>query len=99
MLSRHIKQEVCPFNVTFSEPSSEPSYAARGPGQLPFGIDPDPTMSSDWHPGTASPSLVDLFLTASERAQRTSDYVRVVHLPGRGRASAMPPLLPEGGGS
>lgn len=61
-MSRYICQEVCPFSTRFSAPSSEPSYAPRGPGELPDGV--DPAGSSAWHPGTESPSLSDLFRTA-----------------------------------
>jgi epoxyqueuosine reductase len=59
-----ICQEVCPFNRKFSEPAADPAYSARGPGELPTGVEPDPTSSSSWHPGTESPSLVDLLATA-----------------------------------
>ena len=34
-----ICQEVCPFNVKFSEPAAEPGYAARGPGERPVGVE------------------------------------------------------------
>jgi len=53
-----ICQEVCPFSRKFSTPSSEPGFASRGPGEPPFGVEPLP--SDGWHPGTASPSLIDL---------------------------------------
>ena len=59
-----ICQEVCPFNVRFAEETTEPRYAARGPGERPLGVEDDPTSPSAWHPGTASPSLVDLLSTA-----------------------------------
>jgi len=59
-----ICQEVCPFSIKFSAPSAEPSYAARRPSESPVGVEMDPTAPSDWHPGTESPSLVDLFGTA-----------------------------------
>jgi epoxyqueuosine reductase len=61
-----ICQEVCPFPRKFARPSSEPSYGARGPGESPAGV--DATASSAWHPGTESPSLVDLLATALEEA-------------------------------
>ncbi|MHB1168978.1 MAG: tRNA epoxyqueuosine(34) reductase QueG [Longimicrobiales bacterium] len=51
-------QEVCPFSRKFSAPSSEPSFAARGPGEPPVGVEPLP--SDGWHPGTDAPLLVDL---------------------------------------
>jgi epoxyqueuosine reductase len=55
-----ICQEVCPFSIKFSKPSSEPAFASRGPGEAPVGVE---GLSSDgWHPGTASPSLIDLML-------------------------------------
>jgi epoxyqueuosine reductase len=63
-----ICQEVCPFTRKFSEPSSERAYAARGPGERPVGVKPDPSFPSAWHPGTASPSLVDLLETALDEA-------------------------------
>jgi epoxyqueuosine reductase len=53
-----ICQEVCPFSRKFSVPSSEPSFAARGPGEPPVGV--EPLLSDGWHPGTDAPSLVDL---------------------------------------
>jgi epoxyqueuosine reductase len=53
-----ICQEVCPFNRKFSAPWSEPSFATRGPGKPPAGVEPVP--SDGWHPGTEAPSLVDL---------------------------------------
>ncbi len=53
-----ICQEVCPFSRKFSPPTAEPSFAARGPGEPPAGVEPLP--SDGWHPGTATPSLVDL---------------------------------------
>jgi epoxyqueuosine reductase len=67
-----ICQEVCPFNVRFAEPGAEPGYAARGPGDLPFGVEalPGEDVSAETserqrtHPGTASPSLVELLETA-----------------------------------
>ena len=34
-----ICQEVCPFNVRFPEPTCEPGYAARGPGERPVGVE------------------------------------------------------------
>jgi epoxyqueuosine reductase len=34
-----ICQEVCPFNVRFSEQAAEPGYAARGPGERPVGVE------------------------------------------------------------
>jgi epoxyqueuosine reductase len=36
-----ICQEVCPFNQKFAEPAREPAFAARGPGELPIGVEPD----------------------------------------------------------
>lgn len=59
-----ICQEVCPFSIKFSEPASEPAYAARRPGESPVGVEADPTAPSAWHPGTDSPSLIELFRTA-----------------------------------
>jgi epoxyqueuosine reductase len=53
-----ICQEVCPFTEKFSVPSSEEAFASRGPGGPPVGVERLP--SDGWHPGTASPSLIDL---------------------------------------
>jgi epoxyqueuosine reductase len=53
-----ICQEVCPFSRKFSAPSSEPAFASRGPGEPPLAVEKLP--SDGWHPGTASPSLIDL---------------------------------------
>jgi epoxyqueuosine reductase len=53
-----ICQEVCPFTRTFSKPSSEAAFASRGPDEPPVGVERLP--SDGWHPGTASPSLIDL---------------------------------------
>jgi epoxyqueuosine reductase len=53
-----ICQEVCPFSCKFSVPSSEPAFAAREPGEPPVGVERLP--SDGWHPGTESPSLIDL---------------------------------------
>ncbi len=36
-----ICQEVCPFNVKFAEETTEPGYAARGPGERPVGVEPE----------------------------------------------------------
>ncbi len=62
-----ICQEVCPFTRKFSAASSEPAYAARSPGEPPFGVQPEPGSSSS-HPGTASPSLIALLETALDEA-------------------------------
>src|SRR5690606_36468667 len=51
-------QEVCPFPRRFSRPTSEPAFASRAPGEPPFGVERLP--SDGWHPGTRSPSLLDL---------------------------------------
>ncbi len=53
-----ICQEVCPYPRKFSSPCAEPSFAARGPGEPPVGVEKRP--SDGWHPGTRSPSLIDL---------------------------------------
>ena len=53
-----ICQEVCPFSRKFASPSTEPSFAARGPGESPVGVEKLPF--DGWHPGTRSPSLIDL---------------------------------------
>jgi epoxyqueuosine reductase len=53
-----ICQEVCPFPRKFSTPAADPSFASRGPGEPPLGVERLP--SDGWHPGTRSPSLIDL---------------------------------------
>jgi epoxyqueuosine reductase QueG len=57
-VSRHNSQEVCPFTQKFSTTSLEPAFAGRGPGEPPGSVERLP--SDGWHPGTASPSLIDL---------------------------------------
>jgi len=64
-----ICQEVCPFNVKFSEEAEEPGYAARGRGEAPVGVDPDPSVTDTSHPGTDGSPLTELLETAlSEEA-------------------------------
>ena len=58
-LSCHISQEVCPFSRSFSSTASEASYASRGPGELPHGVEEVPGETSS-HPGTNSPRLMEL---------------------------------------
>lgn len=41
-----ICQEVCPFNVRFAREATEPGYAARGPGELPTGVEPVPGVEA-----------------------------------------------------
>ncbi len=53
-----ICQEVCPFPRKFSKLTSEPAFASRGPCEPPFGVERLPF--DGWHPGTRSPSLLDL---------------------------------------
>ena len=62
-----ICQECCPFTRTFSKPAREEAYAARGPGEPPSGVQVPPGASSA-HPGTDSPSLTDLLLTALDES-------------------------------
>jgi epoxyqueuosine reductase len=61
-----ICQEVCPWNERFAEEAAEPGYAARGPGDLPVGVEalPGVDVSAETHPGTEAPSLVELLSTA-----------------------------------
>lgn len=58
-----ICQEVCPFTRKFSPSGAEPSFAARAPGEPPFGVQAE-SKSAGSHPGTASPSLIDLLMMA-----------------------------------
>jgi epoxyqueuosine reductase QueG len=67
MLSRHIKQEVCPFTIRFTKATSEPAFAARAPGEPPFGVQLE-HGASRLHPGTVSPSLIALLETALDEA-------------------------------
>jgi len=53
-----ICQEVCPFTRKFSTPPSERAFAARAPGEPPFGVERSP--SDGGHPGTVTPPLVEL---------------------------------------
>ncbi len=62
-----ICQEVCPFTRTFSVRAGEPAFAARAPGEPPFGVQLEPAASTS-HPGTASPSLIDLLSMALDEA-------------------------------
>jgi epoxyqueuosine reductase len=62
-----ICQEVCPFTRKFSRPSSEPAFASRGPGEVPFGVQLEVGASRS-HPGTRSPSLIALLETALDEA-------------------------------
>ncbi|MDX1674205.1 MAG: HEAT repeat domain-containing protein, partial [Longimicrobiales bacterium] len=70
-VSRYICQEACPFVQRFTIEASEPDYAPRGAGEPPNGVEPLPgsisssiSSSTPPHPGTGSPSLIDLFRTA-----------------------------------
>jgi epoxyqueuosine reductase len=58
---------VCPFTLRFSARSSEPAFAVRGPGEAPFGVQLESGASRS-HPGTASPSLIELLETALDEA-------------------------------
>ena len=62
-----ICQEVCPFTLRFSKATSEPAFAARAPGEPPFGVQLEFGASRS-HPGTASPSLIALLETALDEA-------------------------------
>jgi epoxyqueuosine reductase len=54
-----ICQEVCPFSRSFSSTASEASYASRGPGERPHGVE-DVAGETVSHPGTDSPRLMEL---------------------------------------
>ncbi|MEZ4417222.1 MAG: tRNA epoxyqueuosine(34) reductase QueG [Gemmatimonadota bacterium] len=70
-----ICQEVCPFNVRFAGKTSEPAYAARGPAERPFGVEPHAAgdlaaaTRGRGHalPGTVAPPLVDLLRMTPEQ--------------------------------
>jgi len=68
-LSAQTAQEVCPFNRKFADEADEPGYAARGPGELPSGVEALPgertveaggNVSAETHPETSAPSLIEL---------------------------------------
>ena len=48
-VSRQRSQEIGPFHTKCSTPASEPSHAARFPGDPPFGVESSP--SDMWHLG------------------------------------------------
>jgi epoxyqueuosine reductase len=58
-----ICQEVCPFTTRFTKVTAEPGFAARAPGEPPFGAQLEPGAPRS-HPGTVSPSLIALLETA-----------------------------------
>jgi epoxyqueuosine reductase QueG len=58
---------VCPFTIRFSQATSEPAFAARAPGEAPFGVQQEAGASKS-HPATASPSLIALLDTALDEA-------------------------------
>jgi epoxyqueuosine reductase len=62
-----ICQERCPFTIRFSQSTSEPAFAARAPGEPPFGVQLEPGASRS-HPGTDSPSLIALLEMALDDA-------------------------------
>jgi epoxyqueuosine reductase len=62
-----ICQERCPFTIRFSQSTSEPAFAARAPGEPPFGVQLEPGASRS-HPGTDSPSLIALLEMALDEA-------------------------------
>jgi epoxyqueuosine reductase len=65
-VSRHITQERCPYNIRFASETSEPAYAARGPGERPSGTGFQ-ARPPDGHPGTVAPSLIDLLRVALDK--------------------------------
>ena len=63
-----ICQEVCPWNgPKFVTLTREAGFAARAPGDPPFGVQVEPGDSTSY-PGTASPTLVALLETALDEA-------------------------------
>ena len=58
---------MCPFTQRFSKTTSEPAFAARAPGEPPFGVQPEAGASRS-HPGTATPSLIALLETALDES-------------------------------
>jgi epoxyqueuosine reductase len=91
-----ICQEVCPFNVRFSELAAEPGYAARGPGARPVGVEGASaetqgrkdartgTPRSAAHPGTDAPGLTELLAMAlSEEAWESFSRGSAIRRAGR----------------
>ena len=69
MLSRHIKQEVCPWNgAKLAQPTSEPDYLARVPGLSRSQRDAESGTGTHPHsgPSTDAPSLVELMRMSYE---------------------------------
>lgn len=71
MLSRHIKQEVCPWNGRFRAEPVDARYAARGPGERLVGVEPLPDEDAE-HPGTRAPALVELMAMTESAWNRYS---------------------------
>jgi len=74
-----ICQEVCPFNRRFAEPTADPAYGARGPGEAPQGVEPlgqaaaagvaaGAAAVARTHPGTDAPPLTALLEMALDPA-------------------------------
>jgi epoxyqueuosine reductase len=63
-----ICQESCPFNIRFAMESTEAAYAARGPGERPAAVQAIPAEEKRTHPGTKSPSLIELLQMALDEA-------------------------------
>ena len=94
--SGYSSQEVCPFNVRFSELAAEPGYAARGPGERPVGVEGASaetqgrkdvrtgTPGSPAHPGTDGPPLTELLAMAlSEEAWESFSRGSAIRRAGR----------------
>lgn len=78
-----ICQEVCPFTRRFSSRPVDPAFAARAPGEPPFGVQIQPRAARD-HPGTAAPPLIALLETAlDERAWDTFSQGSPIRRAGR----------------
>src|SRR5690606_8350441 len=71
------------FTRRFSSRPVDPAFAARAPGEPPFGVQIQPRAARD-HPGTAAPPLIALLETAlDERAWDTFSQGSPIRRAGR----------------